>query len=85
VSRIVPIDLLAAGESGCVYDVSGSESFVHRLAEMGLRPGAALQMVSPGEPCLLNIGGHRLSLRCEEHAMVLVEVCRDVTSPAAAG
>ena len=71
---VVPLELLAAGEEGLIHDLDGSPEFVHRLAEMGLRVGAAVRMVQPGSPCILAVGNHRFSLRIDDAAAVLVEV-----------
>lgn len=81
VSRIIPLSLMESGESGTVFDLTGSPEFVHRLEEMGLCSGASIRLLHGGEPCLIAIGEHRLSLRCDdESAVILVEVCDDATS-----
>ncbi len=71
---LIPLEMLSAGEEGCIHDIAGSAEFVHRLEEMGLRIGASVCMVQPGTPCILAVGNHRFSLRIEESATVLVEV-----------
>ncbi len=77
-SNILPLHLLNPGESGCVLDVAGNDSFVSRLDEMGLRAGANIRMVQPGHPCIVALDHqHRLSFRGADEAVVLVEVCRD--------
>ena len=75
-SEVVPLDLLNAGETGCVVDVSGSASLVARLEEMGLHTGVQIRMVQPGSPCIIALADQRLSLRGEEETLVLVEVQR---------
>lgn len=74
---VIPLDLLTAGETGCVMEISGQETFVSRLEEMGLRAGAEIKMLQPGQPCIIALENHRLSFRGEEAAQVLVEVRRE--------
>ena len=71
---MVPLHLLAAGETGCICDVSGESSLVVRLEEMGLREGVYVRMVQPGQPCIIAFDGHRLSFRGENDVTVLVTV-----------
>jgi len=74
VSQILPLELLQAGETGRVLEVSGSAPVVVRLEEMGLRSGVQIRMVQPGQPCIVALDHQRLSFRGEEAAVVLVEV-----------
>lgn len=67
----LPLDCLRPGQWAEVLDVSGEPSLVGRLGELGIRIGCRLQMLRDGSPCLLHVGGARLSLRGEE-AMVMV-------------
>ncbi|MGN6135625.1 MAG: FeoA family protein [Aureliella sp.] len=60
---LVPLDLLKAGESASIVELSGDSSLVHRLQEMGLRTGAVVRMLKPGAPCVVALDGKRLSLR----------------------
>ena len=60
---LLPLEMLSRGEWALVEEVEGEPSLVGRMAELGLRAGCRLQMVSPGKPCLLEIGGCRLCLR----------------------
>lgn len=71
---VIPLDLLAAGEHGHIHELDGPPELIHRLAEMGLRIGAAVSMVQPGSPCILAVGNHRFSIRIDDCATVLVEV-----------
>ncbi len=70
--NIVPIELMAAGEVGHVVQVDGAPDVVHRLAEMGLREQARILMIQPGSPCIVAVGDHRLSLRMDDEAEILV-------------
>jgi len=74
--QLVPLELMATGEQGCVRDVDGSPEFVVRLQEMGLHNGARVRMVKTGSPCILAINEHRYSLRFDNRATVMVEVTR---------
>lgn len=79
-SQVIPLELLKVGEEGCVHCVDGCESLTHRLAEMGVREGAAIRMIRPGCPCLVAVNDHRMSLRIDGSACVLVEVDNRVTN-----
>ncbi len=69
---LLPLELLRPGEWGEVAEVTGEPGWICRLAELGVRVGCRLQMLQDGSPCLLRIGGCRLSLRgeCSEHILV---------------
>ena len=69
---LLPLECLRPGEWGEVADVAGDPSWVARMAELGIRVGARLQMLRDGSPCLLQIGGGRLSLRGDVAVQVLV-------------
>jgi len=72
IDMLLPLELLEPGEAAEVVEVTGKSSFVHRMAEMGLRPGCRLEMLQGGSPCLLQMDGVRLSLRIDaEHAVVV--------------
>jgi ferrous iron transport protein A len=69
---LLPLELLAAGDWADIVDVSGEPAWICRLAELGLRAGCRVQVLQPGSPCLLRIGGGRLSLRPERGLQILV-------------
>ena len=69
---LLPLEYLRTGEWADVADVTGEPGWVGRLAELGLRTGSRLLLLQSGWPCLLEIGGSRLSLRCEEGTRILV-------------
>ena len=60
-------------EFAAIEEVVGPAQSVHRLEEIGLRPGTKLCMISPGEPCLVGIGSQRFSLRLEAGVTILVQ------------
>jgi ferrous iron transport protein A len=78
-SQVIPLEFLQAGEEGSVHQVDGIESLTHRLAEMGIREGVQVRMIRPGCPCLVAIDDHRMSLRIDGSACILVEVLGRVT------
>lgn len=73
---LVPLESMTTGEHGVVHTLDGAPDFVVRLEEMGLREGTAIQMVRSGSPCILAVNDHRLSLRFDNKATVLVELSK---------
>jgi ferrous iron transport protein A len=69
---LLPLEYLRPGEWAEVAEVTGDASWVGRLAELGLRTGSRLRLLQAGWPCLLQLGGSRLSLRGEQGAQILV-------------
>jgi ferrous iron transport protein A len=69
---ILPLECLRPGEWAEICDVTGEPGWVCRLAELGIRVGSHVQMLRGGSPCLVQIGGGRLSLRGEHAMQVLV-------------
>ena len=81
-AALLPLELLGPGEWGEVHDVCGEPAWVGRMAELGIRSGCQLQVLQPGSPCLLNVGGCRLSLRGECSCQVLVRPLANVAQSA---
>ncbi len=75
---VLPLECLRPGEWAEVCDVSGEPAWVCRLAELGVRVGCRLQMLRGGSPCLVQIGGGRLSLRGDQAMQVLVRPTCDI-------
>ncbi|MCH7729427.1 MAG: FeoA domain-containing protein, partial [Planctomycetes bacterium] len=48
---LIPLTQIATGAKGKVAQVVGTPSAVHRLEEMGLRDGVAVEIVKSGTPC----------------------------------
>lgn len=71
---IIPLESLSRGDSAVIFDISGDNPTVHRLAEMGIRPGARITVLQAGEPMRLSVEGHDLMLRCGQSVMILVSV-----------
>jgi Fe2+ transport system protein FeoA len=68
----LPVELLCPGEWADVTEVTGAPIWVGRMAELGVRIGSRVQVLQPGSPCLLRVGGARLSLRSDEGSQILV-------------
>jgi ferrous iron transport protein A len=68
----LPLECLRPGEWADVAEVTGEPGWVARLADLGVRTGCRLLLLQPGWPCLLQMGGSRLSLRGEEGTRILV-------------
>jgi len=69
---LLPLELLREGEWADVADVAGEPTWVARMAELGVCVGCRLRMLRSGTPCMLQIGGCRLSLRGENGHHILV-------------
>ena len=69
---LMPVELLNAGEWAEVVEISGEAHCVNRLAEMGVHAGSRVRVLQPGAPCILQVGGARLSLRPDCHLQLLV-------------
>ena len=74
---VLPLELLRSGDCAVIEDVQGEPCWIGRMAEMGIRHGCLLQMLQPGSPCLLSVGGCRLCLRAEESMRIMVRPTQD--------
>ena len=72
-NKVIPLDLLKAGQSAEVSRVVGPADHVHRLEELGLRCGATIQMFRPGNPCIVRMAGNKVCLRADNGLKVLVK------------
>lgn len=73
---LLPLESLSSGECCVIEDVQGEPCWIGRMAELGLRNGCRLQVLQPGSPCLLQVGGCRLCLRGDEVMRILVRPVR---------
>lgn len=71
---VVPIELLGKGELAEVVEVHGDARLAARLAENGLRAGARLEALAPGDPLLVRIEETRLTFRTDGKVQVLVRI-----------
>ena len=69
---LIPLNMLPAGQSAHVGQVMGRRDEIHRLEELGLRRGAAVEMVQSGSPCIIRLAGQKLCFRADEMLHVLV-------------
>ncbi len=76
-SPTLPLDLLSRDERAEIVQIDGPPDDVHRLDEMGLRPGVVIRVVSAGSPCILAVGETRLSFRPSDDSVVLVQPLRN--------
>jgi ferrous iron transport protein A len=67
--KILPLELVEAGEWADVEEVTGTTTWVNRL---GVRCGSRLRILRQGSPCLLQVDGTRLSVRRDSAAQILV-------------
>jgi ferrous iron transport protein A len=70
--RVLPLEMMHAGEWADIEDVSGQPDWVGRMAELGVRAGCRVQVLQPGSPCLLQVGGCKLCLRGDCLMRILV-------------
>lgn len=52
----------------------GETADVHRLAELGLKPDVAIEMVQAGNPCIIRVAGSRLCFRESDLLSILVRL-----------
>jgi ferrous iron transport protein A len=68
----LPLESVPVGDWAEVEEVAGEPNWVGRMAELGLRAGTYIRVLRQGSPCLLQVGGSRLSLRGEANTRILV-------------
>jgi ferrous iron transport protein A len=69
---LLPLELVESGEWADIADIQGEPAWVGRMAELGVRVGSRLRVLQAGSPCLLQVGGSRLSLRSDLALHILV-------------
>jgi len=69
---LLPLELVQTGAWAEVEEVTGEPVTVSRMAEIGVRAGSRLRVLRQGSPCLLQVGGSRLSIRGESQMQILV-------------
>lgn len=67
-----PLSTLRSGERGSVCHVFGKPEQVQRLEELGIRAGETIEVVRPGSPCIVRLGGKKLCFREADLLRVLV-------------
>jgi Fe2+ transport system protein FeoA len=53
---------LDKGQLARVEEIDAAPRTARRLAEMGVMPGATVEMLRPGHPCIVRVNQTRLSL-----------------------
>ena len=69
---LLPLEFLHNGDWGDIAEITGEPSWVHRLAELGVRTGCRVCVLQGGSPCLVEIGGVRISVRSDLATHILV-------------
>jgi len=64
---------LVAGDVARIAGVAASQTASKRLADMGFVRGAVVEMVRPGRPCLVRVGGTYVGLGVENQHSISVE------------
>ncbi len=72
--HLIPLALLEPGRPARIDQVLGPEAEVHRLHELGLAAGAEIEVLNPGNPCIVRLVGHTLCFRPDELTQVLVRL-----------
>jgi Fe2+ transport system protein FeoA len=75
--RWIPLSELGLNQTAQVMELDGDETCRHRVEEMGLRAGAAIQMLRCDVPHIIAIDGRRVSFRFSDCVQVWVKPCRD--------
>jgi len=70
--ELIPLHSLFAGQTALVEEVVGNSDEVQRLHEIGLRQGAPVEMIQPGTPCVIRLGGNKLCFRHDDLMSVMV-------------
>ena len=87
-SEFLCLSELKPGEYGRVLETGGEGALRQHLLDMGLTPGAALEMIKyapMGDPLELRIHGYELTLRLSEAACIRVERTEKLTGSAKTG
>ena len=69
---MMPIEHLHPGQIAEVNDIVGPVEQVRRLAEIGLKRGARLELLRGGSPCIVRIDGAVFCYRDDASVRVLV-------------
>ena len=65
---------MSRGEFAEIDQLVGQADAVHRLEELGFRSGVVIEMLQPGTPCIVGLGGQRLCFRRNDAVGVLVRI-----------
>lgn len=73
---MLPIHLLPDGTDAIIADISGPETHLHRLRELGFDIGQSITMVRSGVPCILKVCEKEFAFRFDESMSVMVTPCQ---------
>jgi Fe2+ transport system protein FeoA len=71
---VFPLKMLAAGQRARIDQLVGRPDEVHRLKELGMREGVAIEMLQCGSTCIVKLDGAKLAFRDHEGFGVLVRL-----------
>jgi Fe2+ transport system protein FeoA len=71
---LIPLSFAPIGHTARIAQVLGRPEEVHRLEELGLQAGAAVEIVQSGTPCIIRLAGHKLCFRDGDAFRVLVRM-----------
>jgi ferrous iron transport protein A len=69
---LLPLNLLQRGQLAFVEQLVGHADQVHRLEELGIRAGVAIEMLEPGTPCIVRVADQKLCFRDADLFNVIV-------------
>ena len=78
--RWIPLADLELNQTAQVMELDGDEACRHRVEEMGLRAGSAIQMLRCDAPHIIAIDGRRVSFRFSDCVQVWVKPHLDIES-----
>ena len=68
---LTPISSLIPGQKAEVGQLTGRDTEIRRMQELGIHVGAKIEMISPGSPCVVCIDGKSYAFRATELIRVL--------------
>ena len=63
---------LKKGEAAAIVSIATTQAAAKRLADMGFVRGAVIEMIRPGRPCLVRIGGTCVGLGLDHQRSIVV-------------
>lgn len=73
-SELIPLPMLPPGQLAHIDQVMGQAEDVHRLSELGMQVGRAVEMVQSGSPCIIKLDGAKFCFRDCDALSVLVRL-----------
>jgi len=69
----IPLSMVRSGTLCRISQVVGGCEDVKRMAELGLRDGAEVELVQGGSPCIVRVGHSKLCFRQSDILNILVK------------